>query len=203
MIICCKYFVPAYLRWAGTFRIKTDKPEIFLTFDDGPSPEVTPFVLDALQQAQAKASFFCSGEKAEQHPDLLVEIKRQNHQVGNHGYKHFNGLKTNKKIYLADIDRANNIIQSPLFRPPYGKLKPTQYFELRNRYKIVFWTILTRDFDTSVSWQQDFKKIKPHLQKGAILVFHDTPKAEEKLRSLLPAVLDYGKKKGFEFSGIV
>ena len=203
MVICCKYFVPAYLRFAGTFRIKTDKPEIFLTFDDGPSPEVTPPILNILEQARAKATFFCSGEKAEQYPELLAKIKKQNHQIGNHSYKHLNGLKTNTKKYLTNIERANNIIQSALFRPPYGKIKPTQYFRLRNRYQIVFWTILTRDFDTFTSWQQDFEKIKPHLQKGAILVFHDTLKAKEKLINLLPAILDYGKKKGFEFPVIV
>jgi len=187
---------------AGTFCIKTDQPELFLTFDDGPSPETTPFVLDTLQQAQAKASFFCSGGKVEQYPELLAEIKKQNHQTGNHGYKHFNGLKTQNKKFFADIENANRLIQSSLFRPPYGKLKPSQYFILRKQYKIIFWTVITRDFDTTTIWQEDFEKIKPHLRKGTILVFHDSPKANKKMRNLLPAILDYGIKEGFGFSEI-
>ena len=138
MITCCKYFVPAYLRWAGTFRIKTDKQEIFLTFDDGPSPEVTPFVLDALRQAQAKALFFVAGQNAERYSELFNRIKNEGHIIGNHGYAHLNGLKTNTKTYLNDIEQGHQIIQSPLFRPPYGKLKSAQYFKLRKQLKSYF-----------------------------------------------------------------
>ena len=199
MASCCQYYVPAYLRWAGTFRIKTDRPELFLTFDDGPSPEATPFVLDTLQQVGAKATFFVTGQNAEQHPKLLSRIKAEGHTIGNHGYAHLNGLQTNTKTYIDDIDHGHKIVQSPLFRPPYGKLKLVQYFRLRKQYKIVFWTVMSRDFDAETTWQQDFGTIKTHLKKGTIIVFHDIPKAGEKLKNLLPAVIKYGMEESFNF----
>ncbi len=203
MVSCCQYYVPAYLRWAGTFCIKTDLPEIFLSFDDGPSPEVTPFVLNMLKQAKAKATFFCTGENVEKYNDLFSEIKNRNHQFGNHGYKHLNGLKTDNKSYLLDVEKANKIIQSDLFRPPYGKLKPSQYFALRKQYKIIFWTIMTRDFDSTTNWHDDFEKIKTHMNNGTILVFHDSPNANKKIKNLLPAILDSGIKNGFRFVKIM
>lgn len=203
MITCCQYFVPVCFRWAGIYRIKTDKPELFLTFDDGPSSEVTPFVLETLAKVQAQATFFCSGKQIKQYPELFSEIKKQNHVIGNHGYEHYNGLKTSNKIFFADIEKTDKLINSSLFRPPFGKLKPSQYFSLKKHYKIIFWTIMTRDFDVASTWQEDFEKIKPYLKKGAIIVFHDTYKAEEKLRKMLPAILDYCIRQGFEFSGLI
>ncbi len=199
MASCCQYYVPAYLRWAGTFRIKTNRPELFLTFDDGPSPKATSFVLDTLQQVDAKATFFVSGKNTEQYPELFNRIKNEGHTIGNHGYTHLNGLKTDTKTYIDNINQGHKIVQSPLFRPPYGKMKIAQYFKLRKQFNIVFWTIMSRDFDTTTTWQQDFEIIKSHLAKGIIIVFHDTPKAEKKLKNLLPAIIKYGMEQNFSF----
>jgi len=197
-----KYKVPAIFQIAGTFGIKTPEPNVYLSFDDGPSPEVTPFVLKTLAQANAQATFFCSGKQAEQYPGLFAEIKKQNHQIGNHGYNHLNGLKTNTKTYLSDIAKGNKIIQSSLFRPPYGKMKPTQFFKLKKQFKIIFWTLMTRDFDSKTKWQEDFEKIKPIIKKGTIILLHDTPKTKQKLVNILPAILEYGKEKGLKFTKI-
>ncbi len=202
MLLIFKYKVPALFQIAGTFHLKTSEPNIYLTFDDGPSPEVTPFVLKTLAQSNAQATFFCSGKQAEQYPELFAEIKNQNHQIGNHGYNHLNGLKSSTKTYLSDITKGHKIIQSPLFRPPYGKMKPLQFLRLRKQFRIIFWTLMTRDFDDKTIWQKDFEKIKPKIKKGSIILLHDTPIAKEKIIKLLPAILEYCKEKGFKFAKI-
>jgi len=202
MIKCCKYGIPVFFRWAGIFHIETNEQALFLTFDDGPSTETTFFILKSLDRAKAKATFFCSGKQVKEYPELFAEIKRQNHKIGNHGYNHLNGIKSPNSNYFEDIEKADKLIQSKIFRPPYGKLKPSQYFNLRKKFQIIFWTVMSQDFDMTTSWQADFKKIIPYLKKGCIIVFHDTGKAKKKLEKLLPAILTYGIEKGFVFKSL-
>lgn len=202
MTINCKYKVPAIFHVAGTFRIKTHRPTLFLTFDDGPTPEVTPFVLEILKHADIKATFFLSGKNVENHPVIFDEIVKHQHQIGNHGYNHLNGWKTKNQNYFDDIEKATQLIKSNLFRPPYGKLKPSQYVNLKHKYKIIYWHVMSRDFDNSDNSKQSFRKIIQFVNNGSIIVFHDTLKAKNKLVNLLPQVIEFGINNNYQFSKI-
>ena len=180
--------------------IKTKK--IFLTFDDGPTPSVTQKVLDILDKYNAKATFFCLGENVEKYPELFNKIKEKNHSVGNHTYSHVNGWFTKNKKYFNDIDLANFLIKSNLFRPPYGKITPSQIKLLKKQYKIVLWDVLSMDYDNKVSKEKSLKNVIKFTRNGSIIVFHDTLKAQEKLFYLLTIVLEKYSKLGFDFVSI-
>ena len=171
---------------------------IYLTFDDGPVPEVTPFVLETLQKYNAKATFFCVGENAEKHPDLINRILAEGHIIGNHSFNHLNGWKTSSKIYVENIRKCGLIIRSKLFRPPYGKITLRQSYMLRD-YKIIMWDVLSGDYNKKMSEETCFRNIKRYARKGSIIVFHDSIKAKKNLFAVLPRVLDHLSHEGYSF----
>ncbi len=173
--------------------------KIFLTFDDGPNPEVTTKVLDVLDKYNAKATFFCLGANVEKYPEIYNKIIENKHSVGNHTYSHFNGWFTKNKKYFNDIDRANSITKTVLFRPPYGKITLSQINVLKKKYKIILWDVLSMDYNKKISKERCLKNIYKFTQNGSIIVFHDTLKAHEKLFYLLPIILEKYSKSGFEF----
>lgn len=179
-----------------------DGKKIYLTFDDGPTPVITPFVLEQLDEFNAKASFFCLGSQVEKHPELFSQIKERGHLVGNHSYSHPNGWNTLKKKYVADVEKASRIIDSPFFRPPYGKIKPSQVKALKGEYTIVMWDVLSGDFHSKIKPLQCLKNIKMYTKPGSVIVFHDTKKAEKNLRYTLARILKFYSKQGFEFCSL-
>lgn len=187
-----------------TWNFPTEEKIIYLTFDDGPVPGITPFVLDQLKKFNAKGTFFCTGENVEKHPEIFQEIKKQGHAAGNHTYNHLNGWKTKDHDYVENVERANVIIESKLFRPPYGRIKKSQIKLLTSPtpYSIIMWDVLSNDFDNKVSREQCLKNVTQYAKKGSIVVFHDSEKAKENLFYALPKTLEHFSKLGFEFRKI-
>ena len=180
---------------------------VYLTFDDGPIEGVTPWVLDLLKEFDARATFFCIGKNIESQPDIYSRIQAEGHGVGNHTQHHLNGKKTNVETYLEDIVACDTVMQSlegwhekhRLFRPPYGRLKNSQAKAISLLpYKIVMWDVLSADFDTQLRGEDCLKNVLDHLQPGSIVVFHDSLKAEPRLRYCLPGVLEFIQKKGWK-----
>ena len=176
--------------------------KLFLTFDDGPSEQITDWILDLLESFDAKATFFCLGKHVKAFPDSYASVLKAGHSVGNHTYSHLNGWKTVHKNYVNDIHLAAHFIDSGLFRPPYGKIKPVQMKWLRKFYRIIMWDILTHDYDRTRSPEYLFNRIRKHTRPGSILVFHDSIQAEKNLKIVLPKTLKYFSKLGYEFSAI-
>lgn len=183
---------------ARIWGISVSDKSIFLTFDDGPDPEITPWILDFLKENQINATFFCVGENVERYPDLYQRIINEGHQTGNHTMKHLNGMKTTRKNYLESIREAQQVIQSNLFRPPYGRLNKRLDQYLSQEFKIIMWTWLSKDYDHSVSPEEiisSAQKIRP----GDILVFHDNTKTKDRLKVLLPTIIYRLKSENFIF----
>ncbi|MFC2086803.1 polysaccharide deacetylase family protein [Bacteroidota bacterium] len=178
------------------------KNELFLSFDDGPTPEITEKVLEILKVYQAKATFFCLGKNAEQHPEIFQKILEQGHSVGNHTYSHLNGWKTPTEEYLQDIELSSSIFKSSLFRPPYGKMKPQQIQIIKKTYHIVLWEVLSADFDRTVSKDKCLKNVLHFSKDGSIIVFHDSIKASKNMLYVLPHMLNFYTEKGKKFSSI-
>ncbi|MCL7752197.1 polysaccharide deacetylase family protein [Polaribacter sp. Z022] len=194
-----------------TWRFPSNKKEIFLTFDDGPTPEITEFVLDELKKYNAKATFFCIGKNIKNHPDIFDKIVSEGHSIGNHTQNHLKGWKTNSKNYIENVLECENIIlsevkksqQFKLFRPPYGKIKKNQAKKLlEKKYKIIMWDVLSADFDTTISKEKCLQNVLKNTTKGSIIVFHDSIKAAEKMQYALPIVLKEFSEKGFIFKAI-
>ena len=194
-----------------TWRFNTNKKDIYLTFDDGPTPRITKFVLDELKKHNAKATFFCIGKNIENHPEIFNKIIADGHSIGNHTQNHLNGWKTNTTSYLENIDICENVISneveksqySKLYRPPYGKIKPSQANKLiKKGYKIIMWDVLSADFDTKISKEECLENVLRNTKKGSIIVFHDSIKASEKIQFVLPKILEEFSKKGFSFKEI-
>lgn len=162
---------------------------VYLTFDDGPVPEATPYVLEALAEYGAKATFFCVGDNVRKYPMLYQQIIEEGHAVGNHTYHHKNGWKTDTSEYLQDVAAAAAVIDSPYFRPPYGKLRPTQMKMLAKDYSIVMWDVLSGDYDPKRTPEQCLQTVVQHSKPGSIIVFHDSVKAIATLKIVLPQVL--------------
>ncbi len=173
-----------------------EKEGIFLTFDDGPRPEVTPWVLDQLDKYNAKATFFCIGKNVEMFPELFKEIIDRGHAVGNHSYSHIKGWGTKTGDYVRDIDVAGDMIKSNLFRPPYGRIGPNQARVLGERYKTIMWSVLSMDYNRHLSGRACAKNVIPNIEGGAIIVFHDSIKCAENLWIALPMVLEAIKERG-------
>lgn len=174
---------------------------IYLTFDDGPHPVATPFVLEQLKNHQAKATFFCIGKNVQAYPDIYQRILEEGHQPGNHTQDHLNGWKTDIALYLENIQQAGKLIRSSLFRPPYGRISSAQARQLKD-YKVVMWTVLSGDFDTSLSKEKCLSNVLSQVSEGSIIVFHDSEKAWERMSFVLPVVLEHFSKKGYEFGVI-
>lgn len=185
-----------------TWRVATEERVLYLSFDDGPIPEVTPWVLDLLHEYRAKGTFFMVGENAEHNPDLLQRVRREGHAVGSHTYNHLNGWKTDDIPYFHNARRCARITGSELFRPPYGRMRPKQARFLQRHYDIVMWDILSGDFDPSITGQQCLRNVTTKAGPGSIVVFHDSLKAEDKLRYVLPRVLEHFTQEGFFFRAL-
>jgi peptidoglycan/xylan/chitin deacetylase (PgdA/CDA1 family) len=175
-------------------------PTVYITFDDGPHPEITPFVLDTLAQYDAKATFFCIGHNVVKYPDTYKSILAAGHKTGNHTYNHLNGTKTENDTYFRNIDDAAGVIRSTMFRPPYGLITPGQVKHLtkeRPPWKIVMWDIISYDFDRTITPEQCAAYVLRHIRPGSIIVFHDSEKAWERMKYALPKTLDYCREKGW------
>ncbi len=189
-----------HARWLfpeAVFRIKSSQKTALLTFDDGPSPESTPDLLDILDSADVKAIFFCNGNLAEKFSDLVCEIKRRGHVVGNHGYNHISGWNTSIRAYCDNAARASRFTSGSLFRPPYGRLRIGQYRCLRKSYRIFFWDIMSFDYDLTFGAERSLGLLKRKLRSGSVIVLHDTPAST--CRTFLKEFIDASKQRGYKF----
>ena len=178
------------------------KKEIFLTFDDGPHLTITNFVLDELKKFNAKATFFCIGDNVVKYPEVYRRILDEGHTVGNHTHNHLNGFYTDNKIYVGNVLEASKYIDSNLFRPPYGRIKTFQaklLTHLKKPYKIIMWTLLSGDFDNAITPQKCLENVILKISNGAIVVFHDSEKAAERMMYVLPILLKTFLEKGYSF----
>ncbi|MDX1751613.1 MAG: polysaccharide deacetylase family protein [Salinimicrobium sediminis] len=207
--------VPGFVKWIFKKRIwegPADEKAIYLTFDDGPIPEVTPWVLDQLKSFNAKATFFCIGENVQKHPEIFKKIIAEGHKVGNHTFNHLNGWKTSTPEYVLNTLKARQIIEknlpgkepakNALFRPPYGRIKSKQVRELQKRdFRIIMWSNLSMDYK-GITTERCFQNVIDHARPGSVIVFHDSFKAQKNLVKVLPRVLDHLNREGYKFKAL-
>ena len=180
------------------WNIPNHEKKIYLSFDDGPNPDLTMEILVYLNKYHAKATFFCVGENAKKYPDLIDRIKDDGHAIGNHSFHHISGWKRQVDSYLNDINKASKYIKSDLFRPPYGRITYSQIKQIKTDYKIIMWSVLSGDFDNGISSEQCLKNVL-QSKEGDIIVFHDNIKAQKKIHDVLPRFLDHYCNLGYQF----
>ena len=191
-----------YLRWLypkALWRMDRRQRSVYLTFDDGPIPESTPFILDTLRQYRVKATFFMVGDNVRKHPELYQQIVSEGHQVGNHTHNHISGLRHSIHDYSYNVERANAYIKSHLFRPPHGWMRLAQYAWLSQRYRVVMWDLVTRDYSKWMTAQGVVNNVKRYARPGSIITFHDSLKSIDKLRTALPESIDWLRENGYQF----
>jgi peptidoglycan/xylan/chitin deacetylase (PgdA/CDA1 family) len=194
-----RWFYPGDLIW----RIDTGGEKlIYLTFDDGPVPGITPKILHILSEFNAKATFFHVGENVMRYPEIYEQVVEDGHSIGNHTYNHINGWKSNLDDYVENVKKCNLLVKSKLLRPPFGKIRYQQIKTLRTDYKIIMWSVMSYDFDKNVSGEECVKNVIKTAGPGSIVVFHDSIKAEKNVLYALPEVLEYFSLKGFQFRSI-
>jgi peptidoglycan-N-acetylglucosamine deacetylase len=181
------------LFWHGN----TFQPNIYLTFDDGPHPEITPWVMTELAKYNFKATFFCVGQNAQKHPQIIAELLKNGHQIGNHTMHHLKGWQNSLDNYVKDVKECQNYISSNLFRPPYGRISRKQIKALMPHFKIIMWSLLSCDYLKDLNCQESLKILKKKTKNGSVVVFHDSAKAEKNLKILLPQYLQFINDKGF------
>ena len=201
------YFVktPFYLKKifsSMTWELPAEDKVIYLTFDDGPNPGITEFVLDTLAEHQALGTFFMVGERVLQQGELVARIQREGHAVGNHSFSHLNGWKTSDADYVADVQRCAEKLPTRLFRPPYGRIKITQIEALKRDYHIVMWDVISGDFDADIDAERCFHNIVDNAKPGSIVVLHDSDQAADKLRIVLPRLLAHFAAEGYRFAAV-
>jgi peptidoglycan/xylan/chitin deacetylase (PgdA/CDA1 family) len=177
--------------------------EVFLTFDDGPTPGITEQVLDILKTYGAGSSFFSIGRNAERNPELIRRISAEGHTIGNHTYSHLNGLKTSNRDYFDDIQLAQTLVPAVLFRPPYGMIRPSQIRYLRKLYTIIMWDVMSYDYDAGVTKEKCLDNVLKNVRAGSIVVFHDSLKASDKVLYALPGLLEFLKEKKYACRSIL
>ncbi len=195
---------PKILKWFYPNRvwgISVSSPTVFLTFDDGPDPEITPWLLDFLSEQDVKATFFCVGANCIKYPELHSRILEDGHAIGNHTMNHENGFKTSNEDYLKSIHEASKVVQSDLFRPPYGRMKKTVEKNILVDFRIVMWSWLSYDYDRKVSSKKIIEEAS-EIESGDILVFHDNKKTKDRLKEILPPVVAQLKKRSIKFEKI-
>lgn len=181
------------------WRIKSRRKCVYLTFDDGPIPEITPWVLDTLDQYGIKATFFCVGDNVRKYPETYQMILDRGHQVGNHTYNHIQGIRSWSRKYVANVAKASELIKSNLFRPPHGHMRLPQVNLLKRNYKIIMWDVVTRDYSPHMTPNGVFNVVKRYTRNGSIIVFHDSLKAETNLKEALPRSIEWLLNQGYEF----
>ena len=191
-----------YLRWLyprATWRMDSREKSVYLTFDDGPIPEATPLFIDVLDGSRIQATFFMVGDNARKYPHLLEEVRRRGHRIGNHTFNHIGGLRWLSRNYVRNVERANELLQTNLFRPPHGWMKWSEYIRLGKRYRVVMWDLVTRDYSKWITPQDVVNNVKRYTRNGSIITFHDSMKSIEKLKSALPESIQWLKEQGYEF----
>lgn len=184
------------------WNIPNEENKVYLTFDDGPTEGVTQQVLEILDKYNIKATFFCLGRNIDRYKSIFNNIIEKGHSVGNHSYSHLNGWKTENTEYFNDIEYASTIIENKIYRPPYGKIKPSQYKELKQHYKLIMWDVLTGDYNKKLSGEDCYTNVVDNVKSGSVIVFHDSEKAKENLLYALPKTIEYLLKQGFGFGVI-
>ena len=191
-----------WLRWLyprATWRMDKNERAVYLTFDDGPIPEATPFILKTLAEFGVHATFFMVGDNVRKHPELYDQIVAAGHQVGNHTFNHWGGFKHTTRSYSENVQKANDLIHSHLFRPPHGWMRWEQYFWVGRKYRIVMWDLVTRDYSKWMTADDIVANVKRYARNGSIITFHDSLKSIEKLHYALPESLRWLKEQGYEF----
>ncbi|MBR2292595.1 MAG: polysaccharide deacetylase family protein [Prevotella sp.] len=191
-----------YLRWLyprAYWRMDRHEKAVYLTFDDGPIPEATPFILDTLKQFGAKATFFMVGDNVRKYPELFERILAEGHQVGNHTHNHIGGLRHTIKEYSYNVEKANAYIRSHYVRPPHGWMRMGQYAWLSRKYKVVMWDLVTRDYSKWMTAEDVVNNVKRYARNGSIITFHDSLKSIDKLHTALPESLEWLRSQGYEF----
>lgn len=198
--------IPSWVKWvypSFVWQMPGDEKALYLTFDDGPHPTITPIVLDLLSKYNAKATFFCIGDRAKRYPEILQRIRQEGHAIGNHTQHHVNGWATLDRDYIDQVNQAAEFIPSKLFRPPYGRIKRNQAGLLQKEgYKVVMWTILSADYDHKLSKEECLSRVVRRIESGDIYLFHDSEKGEERMLAVLPRLLKVATDKGFLFKKI-
>jgi peptidoglycan/xylan/chitin deacetylase (PgdA/CDA1 family) len=209
LYVCC--MLPVYFRsgsWLARifpsleWKVENHQGMVYLTFDDGPHPIYTPWVLDQLDAFGCQATFFCIGANIEKFPDIYQDILKRGHAVGNHTFHHLNGYKFNTADYLKDVSKCGNLVPGNLFRPPYGRLTRSQIKRLKGDYRIVMWSILSGDYDAKLDRSLSLNVMKKHMAPGSIVVFHDSEKASANLQFLLPDLLHFMQEKGLKSTAL-
>ena len=193
---------PKLLRWMyprALWRMDKNVKAVYLTFDDGPIPEITPWVLDLLDKYNIKATFFLVGDNVRKHPEEFQMILDRGHRVGNHTFNHIGGFKHLSYKYLENTNKADELIKSNLFRPPHGWMRWGQYMVLRNRYTIVMWDVVTRDYSKRLNGRQVLRIVKKYVRNGSIITFHDSIKSEKNMKYALPRSIEWLQEQGYEF----
>ena len=198
--------IPFWIKWiypSFIWQMPRNKNALYLTFDDGPHPTITPLVLNLLAQYNAKATFFCIGDRVKRYPEIIERIVAEGHSIGNHTQHHLNGWNNSNSAYIEDVHQASSLIASTLFRPPYGRIKRKQAKILEHEgYKIIMWTILSADYDHSLNKEECASRVSSHIDNGNIYLFHDSDKGEERMLYALPMLLKQATAKGFLFKRI-
>lgn len=193
---------PKLLRWLyprALWRMDKNVKAVYLTFDDGPIPNITPWVLDLLDKYNIKATFFLVGDNVRKHPEEFKMIVERGHRVGNHTFNHISGLKYLSYNYLENTNKADELINSTLFRPPHGWMRWGQYIVLSHRYTVVMWDLVTRDYSKRLNGRQVLRNVKKYVRNGSIITFHDSIKSEKNMKYALPRAIEWLLEQGYEF----
>lgn len=191
-----------FLRWLyphALWRMNPKERAVYLTFDDGPIPEVTPWVLDVLDHYGIKATFFMVGDNARKHPEELEMVRSRGHRIGNHTFNHISGLRHGISRYLMNVDKANVLLRTDLFRPPHGWMKWPQYYAVKQRYRVVMWDLVTRDYSTRLNGRDVLLNVRRFARPGSIITFHDSVKSFDKLLYALPRAIEWLQSQGYAF----
>lgn len=191
-----------FLRWLyplALWRMDRHERSVYLTFDDGPIPQVTPWVLSVLRHYNIKATFFMVGDNVRKHPEEFAQVVAEGHRIGNHTYNHIGGLRHGIRSYLANVEKANDLLHTDLFRPPHGWMKWGQYIAVRRRYRVVMWDLVTRDYSTRLNGRDVLFNVRRYARSGSIITFHDSLKSEDKLLYALPRSIEWLLSQGYSF----
>jgi len=192
-------FLSWWLFRGATWRMDAHEKSVYLTFDDGPIPESTPFILTTLARYGIKATFFLVGDNAKKYPELVQRIVGEGHRLGNHTYHHLGGFKHLTSTYIADTHQADGYIKSELFRPPHGIMTPMEYVRLKRQYHIVMWDVVSRDYSRRITANDVVENVKRYTRNGSIITFHDSLKSIDKLQTALPEIIEWLSENGYDF----